>query len=83
MRVPTFRGFKTGGDGNVCASEDGIDPSSRQISASPEDRRPPGEPPPQVDPWEEAGKIPAFLDRTNGANAPALGPAGDSLDDFQ
>jgi hypothetical protein len=36
------------------------------------------------DPWEEAGKIPTFLDRTNGAaRAPALGPPGDGLDDFQ
>jgi putative DNA primase/helicase len=39
---------------------------------------------PSPDPWEEAGKIPDFLRRTtNGANAPALGPPGDTLDDFQ
>jgi putative DNA primase/helicase len=39
-------------------------------------------PPPPPDPWVDLG-IPAFLDRTNGDRAPALGPPGDSLDDFQ
>jgi hypothetical protein len=86
--------LQNGGNGNVCASDDVIAPSSapetppwteRQISTSPEDRRPPGETPPApVDLWEEAGKIPDFLRRSNGDDrAPPLGPPGDSLDDFQ
>jgi putative DNA primase/helicase len=41
-------------------------------------------PTPAPDLWEEAGRIPSFLRRTNGADrAPALGPPGDSLDDFR
>jgi hypothetical protein len=84
--------LRKGGDGNICPSEPDSDPSAcpdepppweeRQISTSPEDRRPPTAP--AADPWDEAGRIPSFLDRTNGADrAPALGPPGDSLDDFR
>jgi hypothetical protein len=84
--------FQNGGNGNVCVSDDGFGPSSRQISTSPEDRHPteertPPPPPPKApapDPW--AGlEIPPFLDRrTNGdGRAPALGPPGDSLEDFK
>ena len=81
--------LQNGGNGNVCASDDVIAPSEappwteRQISTSPENRRPPGEPSPPVDLWDEAGKIPEFLRRSNGADVPALGPPGDSLEDFQ
>jgi putative DNA primase/helicase len=62
-----------------------------QIRTSPEDRHPAEErtsppPPPKApapDPW--AGlDIPLFLRRSNDADrAPALGPPGDSLDDFK
>jgi RecA-family ATPase len=38
---------------------------------------------PASDPWEDLG-IPGFLDRANGPDrAPAVGPPGDSLDDFK
>jgi hypothetical protein len=95
MRVRTFGRIETPETAMCVLPDAGSDPCSvpesppweeaRQISTSPEDRHPPGErPPPAPDPWDEAGEIPAFLRRTNGdARAPALGPPGDSLDDFQ
>jgi hypothetical protein len=99
-----------GGNGNMCHSDTGSDPSSapesqRQISASPEDRRPSGECcaqchgpvdgkerpvaiggntvwlHPECERFYRDLDIPAFLRRSNGANAP--GPPGDSMDDFK
>jgi putative DNA primase/helicase len=104
------------GNGDASNSDHGLEPSSapesrpweeRQISASPEDRRPAGECcaqchgpvdgkerpvaiegrtvwlHPECERFYRDLAIPAFLRRTNGANAPAVGPPGDSLDDFQ
>jgi putative DNA primase/helicase len=83
-------------NGRAGESDQGPEPSAApepppweepQIRVSPEDRHPPAAelaPAPAPDPWEEAGRIPSFLRRTNGADrSPALGPPGDSLDDFQ
>jgi putative DNA primase/helicase len=59
--------------------------SATESAPSPRLDSPPPPPPkaPAPDPW--AGlDIPPFLDRTNGTGrAPALGPPGDSLDDFK
>jgi putative DNA primase/helicase len=78
------------GNGRASDSDQGFGPSSatepppwegRQISTSPEDRRPPTAPAPA--PSGDGLDIPPFLRRVDPSRAPALGPPGDSLDDFQ
>jgi len=79
---------QNGHSGHMDSCEGGADekghpkgPSATQCDPAP---RLSAAPPSAPDPWAEAGKIPTFLDRTNGARrAPVLGPFGDSLDDFQ
>jgi hypothetical protein len=73
---------KNGHPGHMDGCEGCGDAKEHPATATESDLAPPPPSPPKApppDPWADLG-IPASLDRTNGARAPALGPPGDSLE---